>query len=117
MAWNEVPQSTVVKCFIKAGILKSEGTCNANAAEAADDDVDPFAELDGEFTTVEELAKETSGTDMVSIKVTTESECCYDPSFQSIGKRAFFAPLATFRNLKKMTIGPFIRKKIGRSLL
>lgn len=75
MEWNEVPQSTFVKCFIKAGILNSEGTCNANAVEAADDDVDPFAELDGDFTTVEQVAKETSGTDMVSIKVTKEG--CY----------------------------------------
>lgn len=106
MEWNEVPQSTFVKCFIKAGILNSEGTCNANAVEAADDDVDPFAELDGDFTTVEQVAKETSGTDMVSIKVTKEG--CYDPSFQSIGKRAF--TLARFRNLSKMTMMPMIKR-------
>lgn len=106
MAWNEVPQSTVIKCFINAGILNSEGTCNANAVEAADDDVDTFAELDGDFTTVEQLSKETSGTDMVSIKVTTEG--CYDPSFQSIGKRAF--TLARFRNLNKMIMMPIIKR-------
>ena len=106
MAWNELPQSTVVKCFIKAGILNSEGTCNAKAVEAADDDVDPFAELDGDLTTVEQLAKETNGTDMSSIKVTTEG--CYDPSFQSIGKRAF--TLARFRNLNKIIMTLMIKR-------
>ena len=43
MAWNDVSESTVVKCFIKAGILTSEG--ELNALEMANSDVDPFAEL------------------------------------------------------------------------
>jgi hypothetical protein len=29
MAWNDVSESTVIKCFIKAGILSSEGEVNA----------------------------------------------------------------------------------------
>ena len=67
MAWNEVSQSTIVKCFIKAGILNAEGETNAVEA-AAGDDVDPFVELDSDISTVEGLAKETSGTDVISIK-------------------------------------------------
>lgn len=40
MAWNDVPKSTVVKCFIKAGVLHCEG--ETNAAEAADSRLRPF---------------------------------------------------------------------------
>ena len=56
MAWNEVSQSTIVKCFIKAGILKAEGETNAVEA-AAGEDVDPFVELDSDISTVEGLAR------------------------------------------------------------
>ena len=28
MAWNDVSESTIVKCFIKAGMLNSEGETN-----------------------------------------------------------------------------------------
>ena len=59
MAWNEVSQSTIVKCFIKAEILNAEGETNAVEA-AAGEDVDPFVELDSDISTVEGLAKETS---------------------------------------------------------
>ena len=67
MAWNDVSKSTVVKCYIKAGVSNCKG--ETNAAEAADSDFDPFAELD--------LAKETSGTNVVSIKETVNG--CFDP--------------------------------------
>lgn len=73
MAWNDVPKSTVVKCFVKAGILNSER--ETNAAEVADNDVDPFAKL--EINIVIDLAKETSRTDLVSIKETLAG--CFDP--------------------------------------
>ena len=73
MAWNDVPKPTVVKCFIKAGILNSER--KTNAAEVSDTDLDPFSEL--EINIVEDLAKETSGTDVVSIKETLAG--CFDP--------------------------------------
>ena len=46
-----------------------------NAAEVSDNDLDPFTEL--EINIVEDLAKETSGTDMVSIKETLAG--CFDP--------------------------------------
>ena len=75
MAWNDVPKSTVVKCFIKAEVLNCEG--ETNAAEAADSDFDPFAELDSDINIVEDLAKETSGTNVVSIKETVNG--CFDP--------------------------------------
>ena len=73
MAWNDVPKSTVVKCSVKAGILNSER--ETNAVEVADNDLDRFAEL--EINIVEDLAKEMSGTDMVSIKETLAG--CFDP--------------------------------------
>ena len=75
MAWNDVPKSTVVKCFIKAGVLNCEG--ETNAAEAADSDFDSFAELDSDINIVEDLAKETSGTNVVSIKETVNG--FFDP--------------------------------------
>lgn len=75
MAWNDVPKSAVVKCFIKAGVLNCEG--EKNAAEAADSDFDPFVELDSDINIVEDLAKETSGTNMVTIKETVNG--CIDP--------------------------------------
>ena len=73
MTWNDVPKSTVVKCFIKAGILNSEQ--KTNAAEVSDNDLDPFFELESNI--LEDLAKETSGTDVVSMKETLAG--CFDP--------------------------------------
>ena len=55
MTWNDVLQSTVVKCFIKAGILNSER--KKNAVEAAGGDVDPFTELDIDISMVESWRK------------------------------------------------------------
>ena len=54
MAWNDVSESNV-KCFIKAGILTSEG--ELNALEVANSDVDPFAELQSEISNVEDMAQ------------------------------------------------------------
>lgn len=45
--------------------------------EAADSDFNPFAELDSDINIVEDLAKETSGTNVVSIKETVNG--CFDP--------------------------------------
>lgn len=44
MAWSDASQSTVVKCFINAGILNSEE--ETDEIEAACGKVDPFADLD-----------------------------------------------------------------------
>ena len=75
MAWNDVPKSTVVKCFIKAGVLNCEG--ETNTAEAGDSDFNPFAELDSDINIVKDLAKETRRTNVVSIKETVNG--CFDP--------------------------------------
>ena len=76
MAWNDVPESTVVKCFIKAGILNAEG--ETNAAQAPDsNDVDPFADLDDELNFVDDLVKEASGVDAASIRDTVAGH--FDP--------------------------------------
>ena len=72
MAWNDVPKSTVVKCFIKAGVLNCEG--ETNAAEAADSNFNPFAELDSDKHC---KRPETSGTNVVLIKETVNG--CFDP--------------------------------------
>ena len=56
MAWNDVSESTVVKCFIKAGILTSEG--ELNALEVANSDFEPFAELQSEISNIEDMATE-----------------------------------------------------------
>ena len=78
MAWNKVSQSTIVKCFIKAGILNAEGETNAEEVAAGGDE-DPFVEHDSDISAVEELAKETSGTDALSIKETVAGS--FDPPF------------------------------------
>ena len=76
MAWNDVPESTVVKCFIKAGILNAEG--ETNAAQAPDsNDVDPFADLDDELNFVDDLVKDASGVDAASIRDTVAGH--FDP--------------------------------------
>ena len=75
MAWNDISESTIIKCFIKAGILNSEG--DANELEAVNSDFGPFAELAGEVNKVEDMARETSGTDAVSIRETASG--FFDP--------------------------------------
>lgn len=75
MAWNDVSEITVVKCFIKEGILDSEG--NTNAVESSNTEVKSFAELEDEFAAVENLAKETSGASAVSMRETVDG--CFDP--------------------------------------
>ena len=75
MAWNDVSESTVVKCFIKAGILTSEG--ELNALEVANSDVDPFAELQSEISNVEDMAHQVSGVNTIGIKEAVSG--CYDP--------------------------------------
>lgn len=75
VASNDIAKSTFVKCFIKAGVLKCEG--GTNAAEVADSNFDPFAELYSDINIVEELAKETTGTNVVSIKETVNGY--FDP--------------------------------------
>ena len=45
--------------------------------EAGNTDVDPFAELEGELDAVEDLAKETSGSNAVSLRETVAG--CFDP--------------------------------------
>lgn len=103
MAWNDGSQSKVVKCFIKAGILNSEG--ETNAVEAAGGDVDPFAELDSDIGTVEELAKETSGTNVISIKETVAG--CFDPptchELPDNWEDSFFAMSARLKSSKTTT--------------
>ena len=66
MAWNDVSEPAVVKCFIKAGILTSEG--ELNALEVANSDVDPFAELQSEISNVEDMAHQASGVNTIGIK-------------------------------------------------
>lgn len=66
MACNDISETTVVKCFIKAGILDSEG--NTNTVESSNNDVDPFAELESELLAVEDLANETSDDNSVSLR-------------------------------------------------
>ena len=68
--------------------LNSEGDA-ANAVEAANSDFDHFAELDSEVNNVEDMARETSGTDAVSIRETSSG--FFDPPichelYQTIGK-------------------------------
>ena len=75
MAWNDVSESTVVKCFIKAGILTSEG--ELNALEVANSDVDPFAELQSEISNVEDMAHQASGVNAKGIKEAVSG--CHDP--------------------------------------
>ena len=53
MAWNDVSESAVVKCFTKAGMLDAEG--NANAVKCSNSEVDPFAELQDKFAAVDQL--------------------------------------------------------------
>ena len=55
IVWNDVPKSTVVKCFIKTGVLNYEG--ETNAAETAHSDFDPFAEVNSDINIFEDLAK------------------------------------------------------------
>ena len=75
MAWTDVSGSTVVKCFIKAGMLDAEG--KTNAVECSNSEVDPFAELHDEIAAVESLARETSGASAVSMKETVDGS--FDP--------------------------------------
>ena len=75
MAWNDVSESTVVKCFTKAGMLDAEG--NTNAVECSNSEVDPFAELQDKFAAVESLVKETSGVSAISRKETVDGS--FDP--------------------------------------
>ena len=90
MAWNDVPESTVVKCFIKAGILNAEG--ETNAAQAPDsNDVDPFADLDDEVNFVDDLVKEASGVDAASIRDTIAGH--FDPPVcQELPDKKLFPP-------------------------
>ena len=75
MAWNDVSESTVVKCFIKAGILTSEG--ELNALEVANSDVDPFAKLQSEISNVEDMAHQANGVNAIGIKEAVFG--CHDP--------------------------------------
>ena len=59
MVWNEVSETTVVKCFIKAGILDSEG--NINTVDSIGSDINPFADLESKVVAVQDLANETNG--------------------------------------------------------
>ena len=65
-----------IKCFIKAGILTSEG--ELNDPEVANSDVDPFAELQSEISNVEDMAHQASGVNAIGIKEAVSG--CYDPS-------------------------------------
>ena len=105
VAWNEVSQSTIVKCFIKAGILNAEGETNA-VEVAAGGDVDPFVELDSDISAVKGLAKETSGTDALSIKETVAGS--FDPPFcyelpDNWEEGFFFVNAASFSLRKEST--------------
>ena len=66
MAWNEISEITIVKCFAKAGILDSEG--KTNAVISTNSDVDPFADLENELASVQDLANETDSNDSVSVR-------------------------------------------------
>ena len=68
MAWDNVSETTVVKCFIKAGILDSKGNTNTVEFSNSNSDVDPFAELESELVAVEDLANETSDDNTVSLR-------------------------------------------------
>lgn len=75
MAWNDVSESAVVKCFTKAGMLDAEG--NANAVKCSNSEVDPFAELQDKFAAVESLVKETREVSAISRKETVDGS--FDP--------------------------------------
>ena len=66
MAWDEISETTIVKCFAKAGILDSEG--KTNAVTSTNSDVDPFADLENELASVQDLANETDSNDSVSVR-------------------------------------------------
>lgn len=92
MSWNDVSESAIVKCFIKAGILNPEGETNA-AQVTESTDVDPFADLDEEFNIVNDLVKETSSTNAAPIRDKVVGN--FDPpvarNCQIIGMIPFFA--------------------------
>ena len=74
-----------------------------SSEEAADCDINPFAKLDGGINIVDELAKETSETDMVSIKAGFfDPLICYEPPDNWEGS-FFFTTLATLNDLKTAT--------------
>ena len=66
MAWDEISGTTIVKCFAKAGILDSEG--KTNAVISTNSDVDPFADLENELASVQDLPNETDSNDSVSVR-------------------------------------------------
>ena len=69
IVWNEVSKTTVVKCFIKAGILDSEG--DTNAVDSSGNDVDPFP--------VQDLANKTNENNTVSLRQGVDG--CLDAPF------------------------------------
>ena len=88
MAWNDVSESTVVKCFIKASILTSEG--ELNALEVANSDVDPFAELQSEISNIEDMAHQASGVNTIGIKEAAMTHQ-FAKNYQTIGKTVSLA--------------------------
>ena len=66
MSWNDVSEETVIKCFIKSGILNSER--ESNALVVADDDIDPFAGFQSEISNVEDIAQQAERVDAIGIK-------------------------------------------------
>ena len=103
MSWNDVSESAIVKCFIKAGILNREGETNA-AQVTESTDVDPFADLDEEFNIVNDLVKETSSTNAAPIrdKVVVNFDPPVAGNCQIIGRIPFFAKWARFSQMSKL---------------
>ena len=66
MVWDEISETTTIKCFAKAGILDSEGKMNAVTSTYSD--VDPFADLENKLASVQDLANEMDSNDSVSVR-------------------------------------------------
>ena len=75
MSWNDVSEETVIKCFIKSGILNSEQ--ESNALVVADNNIDPFAGFQSEISNVEDIAQQAERVDTIGIKETVSSS--FDP--------------------------------------
>ena len=82
-AWEAVEPSTIIKCFVNAGVLDKEG----NVVEAAEppNDEDPFADLEDEVSQVEMLLNESCGNTAVSAHKAIANESLL-PVCQELGE-------------------------------
>ena len=82
-AWEDVEPSTIIKCFVTAGVLDKEG----NVVEAVEppNDEDPFADLEDEVSQVEMLLNESCGDTAVSAHEAIANESLL-PVCQELGE-------------------------------